>query len=98
VVSLYILFLDRFEKIATEFNNTWKSSLASINSAIMQAFPNFQTGTRILRTALTELVQFYERFHALWQKRFENSQEPKVFPISTQSVIVEMKKFKSNFQ
>jgi hypothetical protein len=64
----------------------------------MQSFPNFQTGSRILQTALTELVQFYRRFNALWEKRFDGSIKPKVFPISLQSVIVEMKKFKSNFQ
>lgn len=64
----------------------------------MQSFPNFQTGTRILQTSLTELVQFYRRFNVLWEKRFEATNAPKVFPISLQFVIVEMKKFKSNFQ
>lgn len=93
-----IIMSERFIKIASDFNSTWKTSLASINSTIMQSFPNFQTGTRILQTALTELVQFYRRFNALWEKRFEGTNAPKVFPISLQSVIVEMKKFKSNFQ
>ncbi len=96
--NLAVLILERFEKIATDFNSTWKSSLASINTTIMQSFPNFQTGTRILQTAFTELVQFYRRFNVLWEKRFEGSNAPKAFPISLPSVIVEMKKFKSNFQ
>ena len=63
----------------------------------MQSFPNFQTGTRILQTALTELVLFYRRFLNLWEKRFASKARPKTVPIGIQAVMVEIKKFRYVF-
>ncbi|KAI8927959.1 Sac2 family-domain-containing protein [Entophlyctis helioformis] len=88
---------DKFERIAAEFNNTWKSSINAMNNSIIQAFPNFQNGARILHAALTQLLLYYRRFLTCWERRF-NGIKPKVQPVGIQSLMVEIKKFKSNFQ
>ena len=36
-----------FEKVAVEFNFTWKSHLQNLNASVIQSFPNFQNGARI---------------------------------------------------
>jgi hypothetical protein len=87
--------------VANDFNTNWKPALGSLNQSIMKSFSNFQTGTRILQKALTDLVVYYQRFIGLWEKRFggglSGGRMPKAAPIGLQSVLVEIKKFKSNF-
>jgi hypothetical protein len=90
------LHTERFEKVASEFNNTWKSSIAEINGSILQAFPNFQNGARILHSALTQILLFYKRFLTLWEKKFTGKGR-RVHPVGIQSVMVEIKKFRSTF-
>ncbi|KAJ3300194.1 Vacuolar protein sorting-associated protein 52 [Borealophlyctis nickersoniae] len=84
---------DKFEKVATSFNNSWKAALTSINGSVMQSFPNFQNGARILHGAFTQMLLYYKRFLTLWEKRFGNKKQ-RVQPIGMQSVMVEIKKFR----
>ncbi|TPX57670.1 hypothetical protein PhCBS80983_g03685 [Powellomyces hirtus] len=88
---------ENFERVATEFNQNWKSALGSINQSVMQSFANFQNGARILHHALTQLLLYYKRFFTLWEKRYINK-KPRVQPVGLQSVMVEIKKFRSSFQ
>ncbi|KNC96426.1 uncharacterized protein SPPG_08323 [Spizellomyces punctatus DAOM BR117] len=88
---------EKFERVAADFNTCWKNALTSINQSVMQNFSNFQNGARILHAALTQLLLFYKRFFTLWEKRFV-TKKPKVQPVGLQSVMVEIKKFRSSFQ
>ncbi|KAI9202758.1 Sac2 family-domain-containing protein [Polychytrium aggregatum] len=88
---------DKFERIADNFNNSWKQAIGTINNSIIQSFTNFQNGARILQSALTRLLLYYKRFLVLWEKRF-GSRKQRVQPVGLQSVMVEIKKFRSNFQ
>ncbi|KAJ3165680.1 hypothetical protein HDU88_003873 [Geranomyces variabilis] len=88
---------ENFERVATDFNGNWKPALGSINQSVMQSFANFQNGARILHHALTRLLLYYKRFATLWEKRYQNK-KPRVQPVGLQSVMVEIKKFRSNFQ
>lgn len=88
--------IDKLERISTEFNNGWKTHINNMNTSILQAFPNFQNGARILHAALTQFLLYYRRFLALWEKRV--GKKSKVQPVGIQSLMVEIKKFKSNFQ
>ncbi|KAJ3013996.1 Vacuolar protein sorting-associated protein 52 [Thoreauomyces humboldtii] len=88
---------ENFERVASEFNQNWKNALGAINQSVMHSFANFQNGARILHHALTQLLLYYKRFFALWEKRFSNK-KPKVQPIGLHSVMVEIKKFRSSFQ
>ncbi|KAI8854929.1 Sac2 family-domain-containing protein [Chytridium lagenaria] len=91
-----VLDTDRFERIASEFNNSWKATITTLNSIITQAFPNFQNGARIFHSALTQMLLYYKRFMMLWEKRFMGKGR-RVHPIGIQTVMGEIKKFKSSF-
>jgi vacuolar protein sorting-associated protein 52 len=80
--------------ISQEFNQKWKSSLQTIADSITQNFPNFQNGARVLHIALTQYVLHYKNFIALVDKQGKT----KVTPVGLQTVLVEIKKFKSAFQ
>lgn len=79
------------------FNNDWKKAIEIINQDTMRSFTNFKNGTQILQGALTQLIQYYHRFHkVLSQKPFAN------LPIRSElinihNVMVEVKKHKPNF-
>ncbi|KAJ3029343.1 hypothetical protein HK097_005818, partial [Rhizophlyctis rosea] len=83
---------ERFEKLATHFSTTHKQAITTINTSIMQSFPNFQNGARILQAAFTQLLLYYKRFLNVWDRRFGGKKQ-RVAPIGMQSVMVEIKKF-----
>ncbi|KAI9004736.1 Sac2 family-domain-containing protein [Gaertneriomyces semiglobifer] len=84
---------DRFEAVATDFNNIWKPAISALNESIMQSFSNFQNGARVLHTALTQLLLSYKRFTTLWDRKFA-AKKAQVQPVGLQSVMVEIKKFR----
>ncbi len=47
------------------FTNDWKKSLELINQEIMRSFTNFKNGQTILQATLTQLIQYYHRFHKI---------------------------------
>lgn len=84
------------EKIANEFNSNWKAAIESINEEIGQVFTNFRNGARVLHAVLTQLVLFYKRFLTIWDA-VAKPKGSKVVPIGIQSVLVEIKKYRSAF-
>ncbi|KAJ3105839.1 hypothetical protein HDU97_007483 [Phlyctochytrium planicorne] len=91
-----VLDTDRFERVGNEFNNSWKAAIASLNTTISQTFPNFKNGARTLHAALTQMLLYYKRFLILWEKKFMGKGR-RVHPIGIQTVMAEIKKFKSSF-
>ncbi|KAI9350471.1 Sac2 family-domain-containing protein, partial [Zopfochytrium polystomum] len=83
------LEIGRFESIALQFNNSWKAIITETNASILQGFPNFQNGARILHSALTQVLVVYKRFLQLWEKRFLGKSR-KVHPIGLQAVVAEI--------
>ncbi|KFQ45501.1 Vacuolar protein sorting-associated protein 52, partial [Nestor notabilis] len=45
------------------FSSTWKSSVEALSQDVMRSFSNFKNGTGIIQGALTQLIQYYHRFH-----------------------------------
>ena len=91
--SLIILsrpWLESLEEIAAHFNRTWKTVLASINTTVIHAFPNFQNGSRILQALFTRLVVYYQSFTELWQRRF-GPNKAGTSPVNLQTVLMELK-------
>ncbi|KAJ3216643.1 Vacuolar protein sorting-associated protein 52 [Dinochytrium kinnereticum] len=86
-----VLDTDRFERIASEFNNSWKATISTLNTTIGQAFPNFKNGARILHSVLTQMLLYYKRFMILWEKRFTGKGR-RVHPVGIQTVMAEIKK------
>lgn len=85
----------KFEKVTSEFNGGWKNGINAINSSVIQLFPNFQNGARILHTVLTQLLIYYKRYLEMNEVRFDKASKRSVYPIGLQAVMVEIKKFKS---
>jgi len=51
--------------LVKSFMNDWKKSLELINQEIMRSFTNFKNGQTILQATLTQLIQYYHRFHKI---------------------------------
>jgi hypothetical protein len=85
--------VSKYEKICTEFNASWKNHLQTINGSVVQSFPNFQNGTRILHAMLTQILVYYKKFLGFWELRMRDVR-PNVMPTGIQSIMVEMKKYR----
>ncbi|KAJ3354477.1 hypothetical protein HDU83_005179 [Entophlyctis luteolus] len=94
--DLDVLDASRFEAVALQFNNIWKQIILELNTSILQSFPNFQNGARILHAAYTMLLLFYKRFLNLFEKRFVGKGR-KVHPVGLQTVVLEIKKNQPSF-
>merc|ERR1712194_120317 len=56
------------EEIARDFERTWKSHMASLHTAVMNSFANFNNGLEILKQSLTQLLLYYTRFQKCLHK------------------------------
>ncbi|RHZ76011.1 hypothetical protein Glove_208g104 [Diversispora epigaea] len=87
-----------FDKVSADFASTWRQSLTSINTSVIQHFSNFKNGTTILHAVLGQLIIYYTRFcNALEEKMKDGTVRIGHQPVGVQSVMVEIKKFRSNF-
>jgi hypothetical protein len=90
-----------FDRVAADFNAHWPRHLATLNASVMASFPNFQNGARVLDAVFARFLQYYSRFLALWDKKFVQANPPvkraRVQPVGVQTVMVEIKKFRSDF-
>lgn len=113
--------LDHFERASYGFSNTWRQSLLSINTSVIQHFSSFKNGTLVLHQVLGQLIVYYTRFHSLLDEKLQelggasvgqsgggggNGQNTAMAtstrgwshqPVGIQTVMVEVKKFRSNF-
>lgn len=49
--------------LVQSFTNNWKRALEEINREVVNSFPNLVLGTALVQRAMTQLVQYYHRFH-----------------------------------
>ena len=101
-VSPDVIPNSRFEEIALFFNSNWRNILADINATTVQSFSNFRNGSMILHMGMKEIIFYYQRFIALWEKRYQMSMRGasvSVIPVSVHELVTEIRtKYKSNFQ
>ncbi|CAG8435701.1 6209_t:CDS:10 [Diversispora eburnea] len=84
-----------FDKVSTDFASTWRQSLTSINTSVIQHFSNFKNGTTILHAVLGQLIIYYTRFcNALEERMKDGTVRIGHQPVGVQSVMVEIKKFR----
>lgn len=98
---------DSFINVARSFNQNWKTYMQNINDDIYKSFPNYQTCTLALHLVLTQYIFYYTKFYEAWDNRFNSSSSPsdsnggrkppKIQPIGTHSIMVEIKKYKTSF-
>lgn len=87
---------EMLEKLAFDFNNNWKNAIEALNADLSKTFPNFRNGARVLQAVLTQFVLLYKRFITIWDAALK-SQKTKVVPVGMQTVLVEIKKYRSTF-
>lgn len=51
--------------LVQSFCSTWKQSLEEINKEVLKSFSNFTMSSTLFQLALTQLVQYYQRFQKL---------------------------------
>jgi hypothetical protein len=81
------------ERICSQFSQTWRQSLTAINSSVIQYFSNFRNGTTVLHAVLGQLIMYYTKFLDIVEKRGLS----RIQPVGVQTVMVEIKKFRSTF-
>ncbi|XP_044268425.1 vacuolar protein sorting-associated protein 52 homolog [Tribolium madens] len=77
--------------IVQHFSSNWKKSLEELNREVLLSFPNLLTGSSLLQLALTQLVQYYHRFHKLLTPNVRTQLT------NIHLIMVEMKKYKTNY-
>ncbi|KAJ8961203.1 hypothetical protein NQ318_008886 [Aromia moschata] len=77
--------------IVQNFSANWKKSLEDLNREVLLSFPNLVTGSSLLQLALTQLVQYYHRFHKLLSPPIRSQL------VNIHLIMVEMKKYKTSF-
>lgn len=77
--------------IVQHFSSNWKKSLEELNREVLLSFPNLVTGSSLLQLALTQLVQYYHRFHKLLTPTARTQLT------NIHLIMVEMKKYKTNY-
>lgn len=78
-------------EIVQSFSNTWKKSLEELSREVLISFPNLVTGSSLLQLALTQLVQYYHRFHKLLTPNVRSQL------VNIHLIMVEMKKYKTTY-
>lgn len=83
--------------IVKAFNNNWRKSIDDINREVMQNFTNFKCGNNIQLAALTQLIQYYHRFHKVVSLNAFKSNPARSSLINIHQFMVEIKKYKTTF-
>ncbi|KAF9376819.1 Vacuolar protein sorting-associated protein 52 [Podila verticillata] len=104
--------LEHFERASYNFTNSWRQALLAINTSVIQHFSSFKNGTLVLHQVLGQLIVHYTRFNAMLDEKLQQLQALVVTnvngvttstrgwshqPVGVQTVMVEVKKFRSNF-
>ncbi|CAF0734135.1 unnamed protein product [Brachionus calyciflorus] len=79
------------------FTNDWKKSLELINQEIMRSFTNFKNGQAILQATLTQLIQYYHRFHKILSHNCFKYVSGRNEMLSIHHLMAEIKKHKPTF-
>ncbi|KAG1696643.1 Vacuolar protein sorting-associated protein 52 [Nymphon striatum] len=91
----------RDEKRVTDiirlFSREWKTSVESINQAVVTSFSNFKHGTNVLQAALAQLIQYYHRFQKILSMAPFKTLSARSELINIHHLMVEVKKYKSSF-
>ncbi|XP_044752013.1 vacuolar protein sorting-associated protein 52 homolog [Coccinella septempunctata] len=90
-VDQYKALESRVGGIVQHFSQSWKKSLEELNREVLISFPNLVTGSSLLQLALTQLVQYYHRFHKLLPQSARSQL------VNIHNIMIEMKKYKINY-
>ncbi|XP_014228364.1 vacuolar protein sorting-associated protein 52 homolog [Trichogramma pretiosum] len=77
--------------LVQSFTNNWKRALEEINRDVLKSFPSLILGTSLVQRAMTQLVQYYHRFH----KILPANVRPQLTNIH--HIMIEIKKYKTSY-
>lgn len=77
--------------IVRNFSDIWKKALEDLNREVLLSFPNLVTGASLLQLALTQLIQYYHRFHKFLTPNVRTQL------VNIHHIMVEMKKYRTSF-
>uniref|UniRef100_A0A8C4JRF1 Vacuolar protein sorting-associated protein 52 homolog n=1 Tax=Dromaius novaehollandiae TaxID=8790 RepID=A0A8C4JRF1_DRONO len=87
----------RVTQLVRGFSSTWKASVEALSQDVMRSFSNFKNGTSIIQGALTQLIQYYHRFHKVLSQPPLRALPARTELINIHHLMVELKKHKPNF-
>ncbi|KAF7235308.1 hypothetical protein EYD10_17863 [Varanus komodoensis] len=87
----------RVTQLVRGFAGTWKAAVESLSQDVMRSFTNFKNGTSIIQGALTQLIQYYHRFHKVLAMPPLKALPVRSELLNIHHLMVEVKKHKPNF-
>ncbi|KAJ6652467.1 hypothetical protein lerEdw1_011503 [Lerista edwardsae] len=87
----------RVTQLVRGFAGTWKAAVEALSQDVMRSFTNFKNGTSIIQGALTQLIQYYHRFHKVLALPPLKALPVRSELINIHHLMVEVKKHKPNF-
>ena len=84
-------------KIAKNFAQNWKKIVDNISKEVLQSFSNFRGGATIFQEILSQMIQYYNRFHKLMSNPPFKSLHLKADLLSIHQLMVEVRKLKLHF-
>ncbi|KGL80012.1 Vacuolar protein sorting-associated protein 52, partial [Tinamus guttatus] len=87
----------RVTQLVRGFSSTWKAAVEALSQDVMRSFSNFKNGTGIIQGALTQLIQYYHRFHKVLAQPPLRALPVRAELINIHHLMVELKKHKPNF-
>ncbi|RWS07403.1 vacuolar protein sorting-associated protein 52-like protein, partial [Dinothrombium tinctorium] len=83
--------------IVKSFNSGWRKAIEDINREVLNSFTNFKCGNNVQQTALTQIIQYYHRFHkVVTSAPFKNGSFRSSL-MNIHQLMVEIKKYKTSF-
>ena len=83
--------------IVKTFNSGWRKGIEGMNREVMNSFTNFKCGNNVQQAALTQIIQYYHRFHKIVSQNPFKNNPIRSYLINIHQLMVEIKKYKSNF-
>ena len=90
-------YTEKVPNLVRSFGETWKSGIEDINAEVLASFTNFHCGTGVLQAALTALLQYYHRFHAVLNHPAFAACPHRAQLVNIHHIMVELKKYKSAY-
>ena len=84
-------------KLVKSFNSNWRKAIEDLNREVMTCFTNFKCGNNIQQTALTQIIQYYHRFHKIVSQHPFKQNPVRSELINIHQLMVEIKKYKTSF-
>jgi hypothetical protein len=84
-------------KLVKSFNSSWRKAIEDLNREVITCFTNFKCGNNIQQTALTQIIQYYHRFHKIVSQHPFKQNPVRSELINIHQLMVEIKKYKTNF-